>query len=83
MNDFGKALYTAASLVGHFDARLRAIVVLLLGSAGVPCMIAAGSRGMSTQPFNESVVRGVVNFRFSAVYPIAQHPVGGFRLRKC
>ena len=31
MNDFGQALYTAASLVGHFDAELRAIVFLSLG----------------------------------------------------
>jgi tungstate transport system permease protein len=31
MNDFGGAFYTAALLVGHFDAELRAIVVLSLG----------------------------------------------------
>jgi outer membrane immunogenic protein len=35
-----------------------------LGSAGVPCTVAAGSCGMSTQTFNESIVRGVLNFRF-------------------
>jgi tungstate transport system permease protein len=31
MNDFGTAFYTAASLIGHFDAELRGIVVLSLG----------------------------------------------------
>jgi tungstate transport system permease protein len=31
MNDFTEALYTAASLIGHFDAELREIVFLSLG----------------------------------------------------
>jgi len=31
MNDFADALYTAASLIGHFDAELRDIVLLSLG----------------------------------------------------
>jgi tungstate transport system permease protein len=31
MNDFGEALYTAASLIGHLDAELREIVSLSLG----------------------------------------------------
>jgi tungstate transport system permease protein len=31
MNDFAEALYTAASLIGHFDAELREIVSLSLG----------------------------------------------------
>jgi len=31
MNDFGEALYTAANLIGHFDAELRQIVFLSLG----------------------------------------------------
>jgi hypothetical protein len=31
MNDFADALYTAAGLIGHFDAELREIVSLLLG----------------------------------------------------
>ena len=31
MNDFADALYTAASLIGHFDAELRDIVSLSLG----------------------------------------------------
>src|SRR6201987_1469364 len=31
MNDFARALETAASLIGHFDAELREIVVLSLG----------------------------------------------------
>jgi tungstate transport system permease protein len=31
MNDFADALYTAASLIGHFDAELREIVALSLG----------------------------------------------------
>jgi outer membrane immunogenic protein len=35
-----------------------------LGSGGVPCATAAGSCGMSTQTFTESVVRGGINFRF-------------------
>lgn len=35
-----------------------------LGSDGVPCAIGAVSCGTSTQPFSESVVRGVVNYRF-------------------
>jgi tungstate transport system permease protein len=31
INDFADALYTAASLIGHFDAELREIVSLSLG----------------------------------------------------
>src|SRR5215475_10628922 len=31
MNDFAQALYTAANLIGHFDAELREIVCLSLG----------------------------------------------------
>jgi outer membrane immunogenic protein len=35
-----------------------------LGSAGVPCATVAGACGISTQTFNESIVRGGFNFRF-------------------
>jgi tungstate transport system permease protein len=45
MNDFDQALYTAASLVGHFDAELRAIVFLSLGVSLTAsfCAFAVGS----------------------------------------
>ncbi len=35
-----------------------------LGSGGVPCTVAAGSCGNSTQDFTESVVRGGINYHF-------------------
>jgi outer membrane immunogenic protein len=35
-----------------------------LGSGGVPCTVAAGSCGISTQNFTESVVRGGINYHF-------------------
>jgi outer membrane immunogenic protein len=35
-----------------------------LGSAGVPCTVAAGPCGMSTQTFNESVARSGIEYRF-------------------
>src|ERR1700747_1075830 len=42
MNDFAQALDTAASLIGHFDAELREIVVLSLGVSLSASFVAFG-----------------------------------------
>jgi outer membrane immunogenic protein len=47
----------------NWSARVEYLYIDL-GSAGVPCATAAGACGTSTQNFNESVVRGGVDYRF-------------------
>src|SRR6201998_455159 len=42
MNDFAQALDTAASLIGHFDAELREIVLLSLGVSLTASLFAFG-----------------------------------------